>query len=98
MQYISLIVSISLNFEIVEMLTSSTVSVPLILIGESSQRAIHFMTKLPRGQVLSPVFRYSDIITGPVYEHMTIEPVVVEKHNEENTLLVSQKVKTLKNI
>ena len=80
------------------MLTSSTVNVPLILTGESSQRAILFMTELPRGQVLCPVFRNSDIINGLVYEHMTIEPAVVEKHDEENILLVSLKVKTLKNI
>ena len=64
------------------MSTSSTVSVPLILIGESSQRAIVFMIELPRGQALSIVFMNSDIITGLVYDHMTVEPMVVQNLDE----------------
>ena len=70
------------------MSTSSTVSVPLILIEESSQRAIVFTIELQRGQVLSPLFMNSDIIAGLVYKQMTIELVVVQKCDEKNTLLV----------
>ena len=55
--------------------------------GEISQRAVIHKIELPRGQALSPVFMISDI-TGLVYEHMTIEPVVVQNHDENNTLLV----------
>ena len=68
--------------------TSSTVSVPLIPIGESSQRATVFTIKLPWGQALSPVFTNYDIIIGLVYEHMTIEPVILQKLDEKNSLLV----------
>ena len=70
------------------MSTLSTVSIPLILIGGSSQRAIIFTIELPKGQVLFTVFMNSDIITELVYEHTTVEPVVVQKHDEKNTLLV----------
>ena len=70
------------------MSTSSAVSVPLILIGESSQRAIIFMIELLRGQTLSPVFMNSDIIARLVYEHITVEPIVVQRVNDGNTLLV----------
>ena len=74
------------------MLTSSTVSIPLILIGESSQRAVIFTMALLRGQALSPVFMYSDIIAGLVYQH-DCRASSSTKHDEKNTL---QKVKTLK--
>ena len=76
------------------MLTSSTVSVPLIPHGESSQRAVVFTVELPRGQVLSPTFTNPDIIAVLVNEHMTIGPMAVQKCDEKNTLL--QKVKKLK--
>ena len=76
---------ITLNSEIDRM---STVSVPLILIGESSQRAIIFMIELLRGQALSPVFMNSDIIAGLVNEHMTTVSVVIQNLDEKNTLLV----------
>ena len=46
------------------------------------------MIELLKGQALSPVFTNSDIITRQVHEHTTIEPVVVQKLNEKNTLLV----------
>ena len=39
------------------------------------------------GQALSPTFTHSYIITGLVYEHMDIEPVVVQNCDEKNTLL-----------
>ena len=47
-----------LNSEIVKMSTSSTVSVPLIPIRESNQRAIIFTIELLRGQALSPVHEF----------------------------------------
>ena len=40
------------------------------------------------GQVLPPVFTNSDITGGLVYEHMTVEPLVVQKLDEKNTLLI----------
>ena len=46
------------------------------------------MIELLRGQALSPAFTNTDIITGLVYEHVTIEPVVIQKLDEKNTLLV----------
>ena len=73
---------ISLIFEIVKMLTLSSVSVPLILIGGSSQRGIIFMIETLRGQVMSPVFPNSDIIAGIVCGDKTAELVVVQKHDE----------------
>ena len=59
-----LIALISLYSEIVKMSTLSTVSIPLIWIGEISQKAIIFMIELLRGQALSLTFTNSDIITG----------------------------------
>ena len=67
---------------------SSTVSVALILIRVSSQRAIVFRIELLRGQALSPVFTNSDIIAGLLYEHTALKPMVVQKLDEKNTLLV----------
>ena len=75
-------------------MTLSTISVPLILIGKSSQRAIVFPIELLRKQALFPVLMNSDVITGLVYEHMTIEPMVVQKLDDEKN--TSWKVKTLK--
>ena len=76
--------------------TLSNVSVSLILTRESRQRAIIVTIKLPMGQGLSSVFMNSDFISGLVYEHMTGEPVVVQKLNEKTPCWPSQKVKTLK--
>ena len=70
------------------MLTLSTVSVPLIPTGASSQRAVIFMVGLLRGQALSQVFTNCDINAGLVYEHTTVEPVVIQTLDEKNTLLV----------
>ena len=58
------------------MSTFLTLSIPLILTGESSPRATIFTTELTQGQALSPVFINADIITGLVYEHMDVEPMV----------------------
>ena len=80
------------------MLTSSIVSVPLILIGESSQRVEIFMIELLRGQVLSPVFMNSGIITGLVYEHMPVKPMVVQKLDEKSTLLVFTEAEDIQKI
>ena len=38
--------------------------------------------------MLSSVFTIFDIIGGLVYEHMTVQPVVVQKCDEKNTFLV----------
>ena len=70
------------------MLTLSAISIFLIPIGESSQRAIIFTKELLRGQVLSQVLMDSIIITWQVYEQMTVEPVAVQKLDEKNALLV----------
>ena len=60
------------------MSTLSTVGVPLILIGETSQSTIIFTKELLIGQALSLVVMNSDIIAGVVYEHMILGPVVVK--------------------
>ena len=70
------------------MLTLSTVSIALVPIRESTQRDIIFMIELPRIQTLSPTFTNSDIIAGLVYEHKIIDPMVMQKCDEKNTLLV----------
>ena len=80
--------SISLNSESFKMSTSSTVCIPLILIGESSKRAIVFMIELLKGQALSAAFMNPDILAVLFYEHMTTEPMVVQKLDGKKTLLV----------
>ena len=78
------------------MSTSSTISVPLILIGENSQRAIIFTIELTRGQALSPTFTSADIIVGLVYEYTNVEPIVVQQCGERTTLLVLPEGKEVK--
>ena len=70
------------------MLTSSTVSLPLIATGESCQRTIIFTIQLTRGQALSPTFMNDDIIVGLVYDHSNMDPMVVQKIDAKTTLLV----------
>ena len=70
------------------MSTLSTDSIPPILIGENGRRAVIFTLELLRGQPLSPVFTNPDIVTGLLYEHTTVEPVVVQRVDDRNTLLV----------
>ena len=41
-----------------------------------------------RGHALSPTFMNPDIIAGLIYEHKIVEPMVVQKLDEKNTLLV----------
>ena len=64
------------------MSTSSTESIPLILIGEISKRAVVFTVESPRGQVLFTAFMNPDIIAGLVYEHTVIEPIEVQRLDE----------------
>ena len=46
------------------------------------------MIELLRGQLLSPAFTNPDIVAVLVYENTTIEPMVVQRLGERNTLLV----------
>ena len=71
------------------MSTSSTVSVPLFLMGVSCQRTVIITVELRRGQALTPTFIKADVIAGLVYEHMNVECVVVQKLDANATLLVS---------
>ena len=65
-----------------------TKSIPPIPIGESGRRVVALTLESLRGQPLSPAFTNPDIISGLVYEHTTVEPMVVQKMDERNTLLV----------
>ena len=78
------------------MLTSSTESIPQIPFRESSSRDVVFMLESLRGQALSSAFTNPDIIVGLVYEHTTLEPMVVQRLHERNTLLVFAEVKNIK--
>ena len=80
------------------MLTSSTVSVPIILTGESCQGTAIFTIELTRGQALSPTFMNDDIIVGLVYKHTNVEPVVVQKLYAKVTLLVFPEGKEVEKI
>ena len=71
-----------------KMSTSSTVSISLILTGESCQRTKIFTMELTREQALSPVFMNDNIIVGLVYKHMNMEPMVIQKLDAKATLLV----------
>ena len=79
-------------------LTSSTESIPPIPIGESGRRVIVFTLELPRGQSLSPIFMNSDIIAGLVYEHTTVQLMVVQRLDERNTLLVFAEGENIKKL
>ena len=67
---------------------SLTNSIPLILIKESGRKVVVFTIKLLGRQPLSPVFTNLEIVVGLVYEHTTVEPVVVQRVDDRNTLLV----------
>ena len=69
------------------MSTSSTESIPPVSIGESNRGVVKFTIKLPREQPLSPAFMNLGIVMGLVYEHITVEPVVVQRLGDRNTLL-----------
>ena len=60
----------------------------MILIGENSERIVVFTLELPRGWPLPPTFMNPNIVVGLVYEHTAIEPMVVQRMDERNTLLV----------
>ena len=70
------------------MSTSSTVSVPLILMWESCQRTVIFNIELTRRQALSPAFNNANVIGGLVYKHTNVVPVVAQKLDAKATLLV----------
>ena len=59
-----------------------------MLIGESGRKVVIFTIELPRGQLLSLVFTNLDMNVGLVYEYTTVEPVVVQREDDRNTLLV----------
>ena len=59
------------------MSTSSTVSIPLMPMGESCKRAVIFNVEFKKGQVMSQVFMSMEIIEGLVFEHTNEDPVVV---------------------
>ena len=80
------------------MLTLSTKGIPLISIGESNRRVVIFTIKLPRAQPLSPAFMNPDIVTELVYEHTTMEPVVVQRLDDRNTLLVFAEGENIKRL
>ena len=46
------------------------------------------MLELPRGQPLFPAFMNPDNIVGLVYEHTSVELIVVQRLDERNTLIV----------
>ena len=77
------------------MLTSLTESIPMILIGESSRRAVVFMVELLRVQPLSPSFMNSDIFVGLLYENTAIGPTVVQRLDKGKTLYIKKLCQTL---
>ena len=68
--------------------TFSTVSVSLILVGEGCQRAMIFNIELKKEEALSQAFMSLGIISGHMFEHMSIEPVIIQKLDARVTLLV----------
>ena len=60
------------------MSTSSTNSIPPILIEESGRKVVIFTIELPSGQPLSLVLTNLDIVVGLVYKYTTVEPVLVQ--------------------
>ena len=74
---------------------SSTESIYPIPIGESSKKAVVFMLELLSRQPFFSVFMNSDIIVGPMYEHTTVESMVVQRLDERNTLLVFAEGETI---
>ena len=65
-------------------------SVPLIPLGESSQKAVVFDVELKKVQVLSKVFMKPDIIVGLMFEHMNVGPLEVQKLYMSATLFIFQ--------
>ena len=80
------------------MSTSLTESIPLIPTGESSRRVVVFTLELPMEQALSPAVTNPDIVVRLVYEHTTVEPMVIQKLDERNTLLVFAEGENIKKI
>ena len=67
---------------------SSTNSIPPILFRESGRKVVIFTVELPQRQPLSPVLTNLDLVVGLVYEQTTVEPVVFQRIDERNILLV----------
>ena len=63
-------------------------SIPPILIGESGRGVVIFTIELPREQLLSQMFRNLDIGAGLMCEHTAVEPLIVQRVDDRNTLLV----------
>ena len=72
------------------MATSSTMSVSLIPMGDSSQKAVVFDIKLKRGQTLSQMYMNPDIIMGLMFEHMNVKTLLVQKLDRRAILLIFQ--------
>ena len=51
------------------------------------------MLELPRGQPLSSAFTNPDIVAELVYEHTTIEPLVVQRLEERNFVSLHRRSK-----
>ena len=66
------------------MFTSLTKSIPQIPIGESGRRFV-VNVRITGGQPLSPAFTNPDIIVGLVYEHTTVELIVVQMLDDPTT-------------
>ena len=56
--------------------------------GESCQRAVIFNVEFKKGQVLSQMLTNSDIIMGHVFEHRSIEPLLIQKLDKRTIPLV----------
>ena len=69
------------------MLTSSTNSIPPISSKEDGRKVVIFMIELLGGQPLFPLFTNLDIVVELVYEHTSVEPVVIQRVNDRNTLI-----------
>ena len=80
------------------MSTSTTNSIPPITIREGGGSGIIFTVKLPGGQPLSLVFTNPDIVAGLVSEYTTVEPVVVQRLGERNTLSVFAEGENIENL
>ena len=64
----------------------------------ASWRVVVFMLELLRGQPLSSAFMNPEIMAGLMYERTTIEPMVVQRLDERNTLLVFAKGENIEKI
>ena len=80
------------------MATSLMMSVPLTLMGESSQKAVVFDVELKRGQALSQVYMKPDIIVGLVFLTHKCQTFSGIDGGMRAMLLISKKMKILKEL